>query len=902
MRLDDRLRVTPEPGAVRRPQAAAGSRMPERMSATAPVAPAGSSGRWRSPARRVRRCSCSRSRRGGRARRGGLGVAVDAAVGRRRAPPVGPGRGRACAATSPAPARTSWSPRSPGCSPASWSRCPARRHEVVTLVAAVRGLAAGRLADVPRRRRARAPRPGRSLAAARPTCTRLPGRPAGRPGPAPSWPCPRGALVGLIVVFLGLGAGSRESRTAGSRRAVASRDCSPGWLGPPRHAWGRTMSSSQPPGGSHGPEYLEQGGGAPLRPTASARRRGRGGRRAAVARRCGRRSGSPSSVAGPGRRRRSSAPAPSPREALPATTLGYVSVDLDPSGGQKIEAIRTLRKFPAFRDQIGLTPTTTCASKIFDEIEKQAHCQGLDYADDVEPWLGDRAAVAAVDTGADAAGAGLRRAGQATRTRPTTASATLRELRRATAATAAAGSIDGGWAVIAETDEIADSRWPPTPTRAPLSDDADFQHWTGEAGDPGIVSHVRRARGRRHLTLAEMGSLGQLDGQRSARDGERRPGAAGAGERAEGLPGRGRAPSASTTARSSSSWPPTPPRPARGAYGGDARRRRAGHAARRTPPPRSALGFSDGLVHATWSTRCRGASGGDTPRSCSELSRADRARPARRRRDARRRVRWPSGSAATSTPRRSSTPATARASRWPSRSRATPSIEGCSTRSAAGWAADRRRSTATATATWSWSAPTPTTASSARGRRPRVVRGLHASGAAGRRLQRGALRELRRRRHWLAKLASGDQQVERQPRAAPGPRHQRLAGRRHRPRPAPPHHELTGHLQALSDVDRAVGGTLSACPDRAVGARLASRSARSALSARVPGRASECPECPVSAEGWCAAVTRTRSAGRAPGPGRAAGRDEDGGCVERAASTTVGWARFWPTGEMPPAT
>src|SRR5690349_6472483 len=39
---------------------------------------------------------------------------------------------------------------------------------------------------------------------------------------------------------------------------------------------------------------------------------------------------------------------PQPAEALPASTIGYLSVDLDPSGGQKIEALRTLQKFPAF--------------------------------------------------------------------------------------------------------------------------------------------------------------------------------------------------------------------------------------------------------------------------------------------------------------------------------------------------------------------------------------------------------------------------------------------------------------------------------------------------------------------------------------------------------------------------
>ena len=43
-----------------------------------------------------------------------------------------------------------------------------------------------------------------------------------------------------------------------------------------------------------------------------------------------------------------------PAEALPSTTVAYASVDLDPSGSQKIDAFRTLNKFPAFKDKVGI--------------------------------------------------------------------------------------------------------------------------------------------------------------------------------------------------------------------------------------------------------------------------------------------------------------------------------------------------------------------------------------------------------------------------------------------------------------------------------------------------------------------------------------------------------------------
>jgi hypothetical protein len=194
-----------------------------------------------------------------------------------------------------------------------------------------------------------------------------------------------------------------------------------------------------------------------------------------------------------------------PAEALPASTLGYVSVDLDPSGAQKIEAVRTLRKFPAFREKVGLNTDDDVRRRIFEEIEKEAHCQGLDYAGDIEPWLGDRAAVAAVDTGAeqpspvfvvqvkdaDRADAGLSR---------------LRSCGSGDGAKAG-WSIDGGWAVIAETDTIA-KRVADDAAKASLSDDTDFQHWSGEVGDPGIVSMYAAPSAGAYLA----DNLGRLEG------------------------------------------------------------------------------------------------------------------------------------------------------------------------------------------------------------------------------------------------------------------------------------------------------------------------------------------------------------------------------------------------------
>ncbi len=52
---------------------------------------------------------------------------------------------------------------------------------------------------------------------------------------------------------------------------------------------------------------------------------------------------------------------------------------------------------------------------------------------------------------------------------------------------AAAGSIDGEWAVVAESDKIAQGIADDA-AEAPLSDDEDYQKWTDEVGDAGVIN------------------------------------------------------------------------------------------------------------------------------------------------------------------------------------------------------------------------------------------------------------------------------------------------------------------------------------------------------------------------------------------------------------------------------
>ncbi|HRI98677.1 MAG TPA: DUF3352 domain-containing protein, partial [Nocardioides sp.] len=174
---------------------------------------------------------------------------------------------------------------------------------------------------------------------------------------------------------------------------------------------------------------------------------------------------------------------PQPAEALPAGTLGYASIDLDPSGGQKIEALRTLNKFPAFEDEVGIDTDDDIRKAIFDKIQDDADCAGLDYGDDIEPWLGDRAAFAAVDVGGDdpdpVVVLQVKDADQA--------DTGLDTIKACDDSGDLGWAIEGDWAILAESSDIAEKVVKAT-EKGSLADDDDFQRWTSEAGDAGVVT------------------------------------------------------------------------------------------------------------------------------------------------------------------------------------------------------------------------------------------------------------------------------------------------------------------------------------------------------------------------------------------------------------------------------
>jgi hypothetical protein len=268
------------------------------------------------------------------------------------------------------------------------------------------------------------------------------------------------------------------------------------------------VSSNFPPNGPQGgPEYLEQGGGAPIQPAASEPRTGGGKKPALIA--GGVIAGLVLVGGGIWAATWYFSSGAQPAEALPDTTLGYVSIDLDPSGAQKIEALKTLNKFPAIKEQLDLDATDDIRKRIFDEVQGSGACEDLDYGDDIEPWLGDRAALAAVDAGedqpspvfvlqvkdADKAEDGL---------------AKLRECGGGGAEPTGGWAVEGDWALIAESDDIA-QQVADDAADSPLTDDDDYQNWTDEVGDVGILN-MYAAPGAGDYLAENLGDLENMFG------------------------------------------------------------------------------------------------------------------------------------------------------------------------------------------------------------------------------------------------------------------------------------------------------------------------------------------------------------------------------------------------------
>lgn len=187
---------------------------------------------------------------------------------------------------------------------------------------------------------------------------------------------------------------------------------------------------------------------------------------------------------------------PQPEEALPSTTVAVVSVDLNPSAGQKIAAIKTIRKFPSLKKSLGLKADDDLRRFIFEKATESGHCGGTDFDKLVKPWIGKRAAFGAVDLGGDTPAPVI--ALQITdRDKARTGFSRIADC-------AGAGD-DFKWAVgddylIASDSQAHADTILSEGQKKSLADDPAYRRWHDEAGDAGVINFYVSKRATKYLS------------------------------------------------------------------------------------------------------------------------------------------------------------------------------------------------------------------------------------------------------------------------------------------------------------------------------------------------------------------------------------------------------------------
>lgn len=204
---------------------------------------------------------------------------------------------------------------------------------------------------------------------------------------------------------------------------------------------------------------------------------------------------------------------PQPHDVLPADSIGYVRIDMDPSAAQKVEAFRFLRKFPGFKEATGITDEDDDLRELFiDEFSDATGCD-LDFAEDVEPWLGHRVGAAALPPSDDSGAPGFALALQADD--EDAARETFEKAQDCGGDEASIGlSYADGYLIITDTQENADA-YVESAQESSLADNEDFAETMDLLGDPGVVSFWVSGTGMFDVFGEALENTGPLPGDES---------------------------------------------------------------------------------------------------------------------------------------------------------------------------------------------------------------------------------------------------------------------------------------------------------------------------------------------------------------------------------------------------
>ncbi|MDX6308226.1 MAG: hypothetical protein QOI06_1272 [Nocardioidaceae bacterium] len=182
---------------------------------------------------------------------------------------------------------------------------------------------------------------------------------------------------------------------------------------------------------------------------------------------------------------------PQAAEALPGNAVLYAGIDLNPTAAQKIDALRFLGHFPAFRDTSGITnPNTDIREILVEKALGSAHCSGLSYTHDVQPWLGERFGLAVMPHVAHQTEpfAYALQVGDENAARQ---GVHALEACQGTGSGGSAGlagmAFANGYLLLAHTQAQADA-YAKSAANHSLADNAEFKADTGSLGDPGVIT------------------------------------------------------------------------------------------------------------------------------------------------------------------------------------------------------------------------------------------------------------------------------------------------------------------------------------------------------------------------------------------------------------------------------
>ncbi len=164
-----------------------------------------------------------------------------------------------------------------------------------------------------------------------------------------------------------------------------------------------------------------------------------------------------------------------PERHLPATAAALVKADLDPSGGQKIDAVRFFAKFPFGKDLAGDSGQDP-KRFIYERLAQDT--PSAPQWSEVQAWLGDRAALGAVPVDGHTVPVAVLQVSDDAKAR-----ATFDAHRGADMV----ARVADGWAVVSDSQAHLDAVASAT-AKGTLADDATFQHDTQALGDPGVLA------------------------------------------------------------------------------------------------------------------------------------------------------------------------------------------------------------------------------------------------------------------------------------------------------------------------------------------------------------------------------------------------------------------------------